>query len=298
MYFPTAEIDASPLLPVLAGFVVSFFMSMAGISGAFLLLPFQMSVLGYTNPSVSATNQLYNALSSPGGIYRYMRERRMVWPLAAVIMAGTVPGVMAGVIVRVRWLPDPARFKLFVAVVLLGIGAELLRDLLAGRKKTPRQAPAGAGDPARCVTLLCRNRRRIVYTYEGGEYAVSVPVLFIASLGVGLISGAYGIGGSAIMAPMLVSLFRLPIHTTAGATLLAACLTAVAGVAFFFAIAPFFPELTITPDWRLALLFGGGGIVGMYAGARAQKYVPGRLLKWMVVLILAGTAFSYLNGAL
>jgi len=33
---------------------------MAGISGAFLLLPFQMSVLGFSTPSVSATNFLYN----------------------------------------------------------------------------------------------------------------------------------------------------------------------------------------------------------------------------------------------
>ncbi len=30
--------------------------SMGGISGAFLLLPFQMSVLNYTAPSVSGTN--------------------------------------------------------------------------------------------------------------------------------------------------------------------------------------------------------------------------------------------------
>jgi uncharacterized membrane protein YfcA len=43
---------------------------MGGISGAFLLLPFQMSVLGYTNPSVSATNQFYNVVATPGGVWR------------------------------------------------------------------------------------------------------------------------------------------------------------------------------------------------------------------------------------
>lgn len=41
MYFPTAEIEVSPLVPPLVAFVVSFFTSMGGISGAFLLLPFR-----------------------------------------------------------------------------------------------------------------------------------------------------------------------------------------------------------------------------------------------------------------
>jgi hypothetical protein len=63
MYFPTAGIECSPLVPFAAALGVSFFTSMGGVSGAFLLLPFQMSVLGYTNPSVSATNQFFNVLA-------------------------------------------------------------------------------------------------------------------------------------------------------------------------------------------------------------------------------------------
>ena len=46
MYFPTAEIEVSPFVPPLVAFAVSFFTSMGGISGAFLLLPFQMTFLG------------------------------------------------------------------------------------------------------------------------------------------------------------------------------------------------------------------------------------------------------------
>ena len=95
MYFPTAEIEVSPFVPPLVAFVVSFFTSMGGISGAFLLLPFQMTFLGYTNTSVSATNQLYNVFSNPGGVFRYYREKRMLWPLSWIVMAGAVPGVVA-----------------------------------------------------------------------------------------------------------------------------------------------------------------------------------------------------------
>ena len=118
MYFPVAGIHAEPWVPPLVAFVVSFFMSMGGVSGAFLLLPFQMSFLGYVNPSVSATNQFYNVVAIPSGVYRYIREGRMVWPLTWVVIIGTLPGVLIGAFVRVTYLPDARDFKLFAACVL------------------------------------------------------------------------------------------------------------------------------------------------------------------------------------
>jgi len=50
---------------------------MGGISGAFLLLPFQMSFLNFTSPSVSSTNFVYNIVAIPSGVYRYIKEGRM-----------------------------------------------------------------------------------------------------------------------------------------------------------------------------------------------------------------------------
>ena len=87
MLFPISGVTVDPWIPPLVAFAISFFTSMGGISGAFLLLPFQMSVLGYTHPSVSATNQLYNIVAIPSGVYRYWKEGRMVWPLTWAVIA-------------------------------------------------------------------------------------------------------------------------------------------------------------------------------------------------------------------
>ena len=46
MFFPVSGIECHPLVPVLAAMGISFVTSMGGLSGAFLLLPFQMSFLG------------------------------------------------------------------------------------------------------------------------------------------------------------------------------------------------------------------------------------------------------------
>jgi len=80
-------------LPPLVAFAISVCTSMVGISGAFVLVPFQMSVLGFASPSASATNLVFNLLAIPGGMYRYWRENRLFWPLALVILKTSVERV-------------------------------------------------------------------------------------------------------------------------------------------------------------------------------------------------------------
>ncbi|MDA8422742.1 MAG: sulfite exporter TauE/SafE family protein, partial [Nitrospiraceae bacterium] len=124
--FPISGVKTWVFLPPLVSLVVSTFTSMAGVSGAFILLPFQMSVLGFTSPGVSSTNFVYNIVAIPGGVYQYFKEGRMAWPLTWVIIVGTLPGVFIGYYFRILYLPDPRAFKLFVGLVLLYIGSMLV----------------------------------------------------------------------------------------------------------------------------------------------------------------------------
>jgi len=313
MLFPTAGIEVAPWIPPLVAFVISFFTSMGGVSGAFLLLPFQMLFLGYTPPSVSATNQLFNIVAIPSGVYRYYREGRMVWPLTGVVIAGTLPGVFIGAVVRVAWLPDPKNFKFFAAGVLLYIGLKMVFDLL---KKNPgkagntdserrfqemvqRHRSKNAGQDMTGDNLLPTvkvthfNLKRLGYTFLGEAFDVPFWGILILSFIVGIVGGIYGIGGGAIIAPFFVTFFGLPIYTVAGAALMGAFVTSVAGVAFYQALAPHYPNLSVAPDWLLGILFGIGGMAGMYFGARCQKFVPAKLIKWMLAGIIVFASMKY-----
>jgi uncharacterized membrane protein YfcA len=272
-------------LPPVAAFVISFFTSMAGLSGAFLLLPFQMSVLGFTSPAVSPTNLVFNLVATPSGVYRYWREGRVVWPLAFLIVAGTIPGVAAGGLIRVAYLPDPRRFKVFVGLVLLGVGVRLLADVWRNCGKTASD-PAPEEWHARTLEFTSRSLR---FEFRQREYECRPAGILALSLVVGLIGGVYGIGGGAIIAPFLVAFWGLPVHTVAGATLMGTFATSAAGVGFYQAIA-------VPPDWALGLWFGAGGIAGMYLGARTQRFVPAVLLNAMLALILLGVALFYIGG--
>lgn len=297
MYFPTADIDIQPWLPPLVAFGISFCTSMGGISGAFLLLPFQVSYLGFDSPSVSATNHIFNITAIPSGVYRYIREGRMVWPLTWAVILGTLPGVLAGAVIRTRYLIDPTSFKRFIAVVLLYIGIRLLGDIL---KKAQGQAK-GRGEKERTV---CKddivsdtwfNLNSLGFSFRGQIYQVPTPPVMLLSLIVGLIGGVYGIGGGALIAPFFVSFFGLPIYTVAGAALMGTMITSFAGVLFFHIIAVFFPETAIAPDWGLGLLFGLGGSAGMYCGARVQRFVPASLIQTALACFILFIALRYLN---
>ncbi|MCF6188597.1 MAG: sulfite exporter TauE/SafE family protein [Desulfobulbaceae bacterium] len=295
MYFPVAGIEVRPWLPPLIAFVISFFTSMGGVSGAFLLLPFQMSFLGFVSPSVSATNHIFNIVAIPSGVYRYIKEGRMVWPLTWAVIIGTLPGVLAGAVIRVKYLPDPTTFKRFAAVVLLYIGVRLLRDILKKDQDRPPTRAPDQGQKGGIVSNAFFTVKSLGYTFEGRQYEVSTLTIMVLSLTVGIIGGVYGIGGGAIIAPFFVSFLGLPIYTVAGATLMGTMITSIAGVLFFQAMAPFVPNMAVAPDWGLGLLFGLGGFAGMYCGARMQRFVPARLIKSILTFCILFTGLRYLG---
>ncbi len=295
MYFPVAGIEVQPWLPPLVAFGISFLTSMGGVSGAFLLLPFQVSFLGFDTPSVSATNHVFNIVAIPSGVYRYIKEGRMVWPLTWAVIIGTLPGVLVGAVIRVKYLPDPTTFKRFVAVVLLYIGFRLLRDILKKESSQTEKKTSNTLQQTGIVTDTFFSIKSLGYTFENRKYQVSSPSIMLLSLTVGLIGGVYGIGGGSIIAPFFVTFLGLPIYTVAGAALMGTLVTSVAGVFFFQAMAPFFPDMAVAPDWSLGLLFGLGGFVGMYCGARAQRFVPARLIKTILTFCILFTGLRYLG---
>ena len=301
MYFPVSGVETEIWLPPLVALVISFFTSMGGVSGAFLLLPFQMSVLGFTSPAVSPTNLVFNIVAIPSGVYRYAREGRMFWPLAWIVILGTLPGVVVGGFIRILYLPDPASFKVFVAIVLLYIGGRLLWDFIQELRKVraakaPEDPVAGQDWRAHVEEFT---PRQVTLRFHGVAYRASVPGVFLLALVVGIVGGIYGIGGGAIIAPFYVAFFRLPVHAVAGAALLGTLVTSVFGVVFYQAVAPSFarPDLAVAPDWLLGALFGLGGMAGMYLGARTQRYVPARWIKVMLAALLAFVAVRYLFEA-
>jgi uncharacterized membrane protein YfcA len=231
-----------------------------GVSGAVFLLPVQLSVLHVPNPQVTPTNLLYNVVSGPAGVVRYLRSGRLDRALASRIVSGSVPGVVVGAVIRVYVAADPDVFRLLAAVVLVPVGVFVLRP----------------------PTPVARD--------------ISPATIRGLAFGVGTVGGVYGVGGGSLIAPILVGC-GLAVATVAPAALLSTWLTSLVGVATYAVLALDAPG-SIAPDWSLGVCAGVGGLAGGWLGASLQPRVPERALRTLLGVLALALAGLYVVQAL
>lgn len=244
-------------------FVVAALTTPAGVSGAFLLVPIQISVLGVPLSQVAPTNLLFNIVSIPGALLRFRGRLSFDRSLVIPLIAGSLPGVVLGAMVRTHALTNPAGLLAVVAAVLGPIGLWLLLG-------TPRDEE------------------------EAVSKRVNSGLLVLLSLIAGVIGGMYGIGGGAMMAPVLVAL-GLGVIAVAPATLLVTLATSIVGLVAFV-LASSAAENT-EPDWLLGLALGVGGLLGSYLGARHQSALPERRLRQLLGALSVLLSIRYAGQA-
>ncbi len=249
-----------------AAFAIAVLATPAGVSGAVLLLPFQVGVLGTPSPAVTPTNLLYNVVATPGALYRYWRQHQTGGSLAVTLITGTVPGVIAGSVIRVEFLPGPRVFDLVIAAVLIPLGAYLSLSL----PQPARVARAGRD--------------------------LGVPALVLLSAVVGCVGGIYGIGGGSILAPILIGTGRSPAQV-APAALASTFVTSAAGVCTFV-ILSLHQHGAVAPDWPTGLALGAGGLAGSYWGARLQSRLPDTLIRRLLGVLVIAIGARYLWSGL
>jgi uncharacterized protein len=256
------------LAGLIAAYAIAVIATPAGISGAVLLLPFQVTVLGTPSPAVTPTNLLYNVVATPGALYRYWRQGQTGGRLAIVLVAGTLPGVVAGSIIRVELLPGPRVFELVVAGVLLPLGTWLT---LSRQRRTRKP-----GRPPRLIPT---------------------PALVTLAAVVGCVGGIYGIGGGSILSPILMGSGRRP-SEVAPAALASTFITSVAGVITFM-ILSIHEHGSVAPDWPTGIALGIGGLAGAYTGARIQSRLPDLAIRRLVggLVVAIGARYVWAGAA-
>jgi uncharacterized membrane protein YfcA len=180
-----------------------------------------------------------------------------------MLITGTLPGVIAGSVIRVELLPGPRVFDLVVAAVLapLGVWLALTRSPAAGTADRP--APL-----------------------------IPAPALVVLAAAVGCVGGIYGIGGGSVLAPVLIGSGRKP-SEVAPAALASTFVTSVAGVVAFSLLAVH-EHGPIAPNWPTGIALGIGGPAGGYTGARIQSRLPDTLIRRIVGILVIAIGARYL----
>lgn len=118
--------------------------------------------------------------------------------------------------------------------------------------------------------------------------------LLVASALVGLLVGITGVGAGAIMTPLLVAVFGIPIPIAVATDLVFATITKTVGVSLH--------HRTGNINWKTARTLWSGSIPGVVAGVVVlilfATQALGQLLLWPLVLLVLATAFTLGKRAL
>lgn len=137
-----------------------------------------------------------------------------------------------------------------------------------------------APDDRRCVSIAPRGGE--------GTNASRSRALWAALTGIagGVFSGLTGVGGGAVMVPLLTGQLGLSQHRAHGTSLAIIMFVAVAGVIAYGRAGNI--------DWPLVLALTPGALAGVYVGARAMVKVPALQLRFLFGLFLLFVAFRQL----
>lgn len=124
--------------------------------------------------------------------------------------------------------------------------------------------------------------------YETLPQSRAIRALITGSLG-GFFSGLTGVGGGAVIIPLLTSFARLPQHVAHG-TSLAIVIFAAAGGALTYVIRG-------DVEWDLIGAVIGGSAVGAYLGATAMPHVSPQRLRIVFAVFLTVVGIRILAGS-
>jgi uncharacterized membrane protein YfcA len=232
--------------------------SMIGIGGGILNTPLLIIVFGLSaqqGPATALVAALFVALASSASYWR--QKPRPILPRVGLLLAvTTAPGSIIGVMMRTL-ISDDMILRIIFGVSLMPVALKML--FAKKKEKGDLASELASFDEGAIVTKT---------------WAMALFGAFIGGISAGLL----GIGGGAIVVPVLSMILGLPMHAAVATSMFTMMFTATSGTALNYLqgyIDPFF-----------ALSLGVGMLVGGQIGSRFACRVNAVQLKRIFGVIL------------
>lgn len=220
------------------GLVIGAILGLIGAGGAIVAVPAFLYVFGFgALEATTASLAVVAASAASGAIPRWRRgqiDLRHGW----VVWALGIPGTFAGS--QLAQIIAPAVIVIGFAMVMVGAAVAMWRKSSGTSPTHPRRRPWW--------------------------------VLLSVSLGIGLLTGLFGVGGGFLIVPALVLVFGFSFALAAGTSLLVIALNSLTALAFKF-------ETWGDIEWTIPMLVVIGGLIGSFLAARFHSAIPQRALE-------------------
>ncbi|HEY9035671.1 MAG TPA: sulfite exporter TauE/SafE family protein [Pseudomonadales bacterium] len=249
------------IISLVIGAIVGLILGLTGAGGSIIAVP--LLTLGLTLPLKDATGLALLAVlaSSAFGVTTRLRSKQILWlpgVVLAVTGAATAPlgRALAGVI------PDTALASAF-ALLSIAISVRLWRQATQTPDAT-RVVRASSDMRGDSTGPLCRMNE-----WQPMQFRFRCMASMItAGLGIGVLSGLFGVGGGFLIVPVLMFLTGTSIRQAVGTSLLVISLVSLSGFTSHVLMSD---SANLVQAWPLA----AGGVLGMLAGNQLGHRISG-----------------------
>ncbi len=258
------------ILLFIIGFLGSTVGSLAGLGGGFIIVPSLLFLGGNTSLLPDITPQVAVGTSIIIIIFigfsstlSYMKQGKVDFLSGFIFFIGSGPGAYLGSFLNQR---------LDVELFYLGFGCLLIMiaiSLMVTNKLTFRFKRKGL--------------ERVYKDNTGNQitYYINIPIAITFSFVVGILSGLFGIGGGALMVPLMLVVFNFPASLGVATSMFLVLLSAVAGSIGHI------QQGNVAWIYTLALVPGAwlGAKFGVWVNGKLNELVFLRVFRVLILLI-------------
>lgn len=248
---------------ILLGFLVGVVASMTGIGGGTFIVPVLSILYEFTSQESFGTSLAVIVFTSIASTYAYSRQKRIDYKVGAISTITTTPGAVLG-----AYMTD------LIPSSLLGIIFSFFMIFVALRMLSDWHIPL----PKIVKNPKLSHRRLVDSTGKVFEYEANILLAFVLAFFGGLSSGLLGIGGGALIVPILNIAAGLPMHVAVATSMFIMIFTSIAGVTTHLLLGNVRLEYSI----YIAI----GVVLGAQLGAKIAKKVSGKLLSTVFSMVL------------
>jgi uncharacterized membrane protein YfcA len=294
------------LIVIAVGLIIGSILGLTGAGGAAFALPLLILVVGLPVQQAIGLSLATVAMSAGYGAIRRLNSGDIFWRAVVILSLGGVIAAPVGKYLA-TFVPDAWLLTGFT-LLCLAIASHMWRRCQA--ESTPIEpgletpgstcgttpgSTGGTTPGSTCGTPSDPMGAEGVVPGVFEPDTRSVRKLALSGLGVGALSGLFGIGGGFLVVPLLHAILGLSMRQAMASSLVIITFISSAGFATHALISE-------SLDWLLIAELGLGGTLGMYFGSHiSQRCSPAALQKMFSVglmVLAAGTLGKVAMGAL
>ncbi len=267
-------------------FVVAIFIgiisSMVGIGGGALMVPIMVLLLGIEPHQAVGTSLHVIILTATSSTIAYYMQRRIDFKTGLLMPLMTIPGSVLGAYTTKFISPKGlvgvfGAFLMFIALKMISSREKASKGVERNRYETKNEEEESI---------------RILTDRDGNvfKYKPRLKLGLLLGLVAGFASGFLGIGGGALVVPILNLVVGIPIHIAVATSMFIMIFSSTFGATTHLLMGNVIPEYVV--------LLGIGVILGAQTGARIAKKLKASKLRMAFALVLMFIGLRMLLKAL